>query len=61
MSSKSEKIGEIIAHHHHREGPMLPILHDIPAEFGCVDEESEVRLRHRRSEAESSRKLRAES
>ena len=42
MSSKSEKIGDIIAHHHHREGPMLPILHDIQAEFGCVDEESEA-------------------
>ncbi len=42
MSSKSEKIGEIVAEHHHREGPMLPILHAVQAEFGCVDEESEA-------------------
>ena len=42
MSTKSEKIGEIIAHHHRREGPLLPILHDVQAEFGCVDEDAEV-------------------
>ena len=42
MSTKSEKIGEIIAHHHGREGPLLPILHDVQAEFGCVDEDAEV-------------------
>ena len=41
VSAKSEKIGEIIAEHHHREGPMLPILHDVQAEFGCVDAEAE--------------------
>ena len=42
MSSKSEKIGEIIAEHHRREGPLLPILHDVQEEFGCVDAESEA-------------------
>ncbi len=42
MSSKSEKIGEIVAQHHGREGPLLPILHDVQAEFGCVDAESEA-------------------
>ena len=42
MSTKSEKVGEIIAHHHGREGPLLPILHDVQAEFGCVDEDAEV-------------------
>ncbi|MGX7896479.1 NAD(P)H-dependent oxidoreductase subunit E [Tsuneonella sp. HG222] len=42
MSSKSEKIGAIIAEHHHREGPLLPILHAVQDEFGCVDEESEA-------------------
>jgi len=42
MSTKSEKIGDIIAHHHGREGPLLPILHDVQAEFGCVDEDAEV-------------------
>ena len=42
MSSKSEKIGEIIAAHHRREGPLLPILNDVQAEFGCVDEDAEI-------------------
>ena len=42
MSTKSEKIGEIVAEHHRREGPLLPILHDVQAEFGCVDEDAEV-------------------
>lgn len=40
--SKEIKIGEIIAQHQGREGPMLPILHDIQSEFGCVDVESEA-------------------
>ena len=42
MSTKEQKIGEIVAGHHHREGPLLPILNDVQAEFGCVDAESEV-------------------
>ena len=42
MSSKEQKIGEIIALHHRREGPILPILHDVQEEFGCVDGESEA-------------------
>lgn len=42
MSQKEQKIGEIIAEHHGREGPMLPILHDVQAEFGCVDVEAEA-------------------
>ena len=41
MSTKEQRIGEIIAEHHHREGPMLPILNDVQAEFGCVDAEAE--------------------
>lgn len=35
---KAERLDEIIASHSRREGPLLPILHDIQAEFGCVDE-----------------------
>ena len=42
MSTKEHKIGEIVAEHHRREGPLLPILHDVQAEFGCVDAESEA-------------------
>ena len=44
MSDKSQRIGEIIAAHAHQEGPLLPILHDIQHEFGCVDAETEVLL-----------------
>ena len=42
MSDKSELLGEIIVRHHHREGPLLPILNDVQAELGCVDAESEA-------------------
>jgi formate dehydrogenase subunit gamma len=42
MSEKEQRIGEIVAEHHRREGPLLPILHDVQAEFGCVDGESEA-------------------
>jgi len=31
----------IIAAHLHREGPMLPILHDIQKNFGCIPHEAE--------------------
>jgi len=36
--AKAERLEEIIASHSRREGPLLPILHDVQAEFGCVDE-----------------------
>ena len=42
MSIKEHRIGEIVAEHHRREGPLLPILHAAQAEFGCVDAESEA-------------------
>ncbi|TIX49495.1 NAD(P)H-dependent oxidoreductase subunit E [Alteraurantiacibacter aquimixticola] len=42
MSTKEQKIGEIIAEHQGREGPLLPILHDVQEEFGCVDVEAEA-------------------
>ena len=42
MSTKEQRIGEIVAGHAGREGPLLPILHDVQAEFGCVDEDAEV-------------------
>ena len=42
MSTKEHKIGEIVAEHHRREGALLPILHAVQAEFGCVDAESEA-------------------
>ena len=42
MSEKEQRIGEIVAEHHRREGPLLPILHAVQEEFGCVDAESEA-------------------
>lgn len=39
--NRDERLGMIIARHAGREGPMLPILHDVQAEFGCVDAEAE--------------------
>jgi formate dehydrogenase subunit gamma len=42
MSTKEHKIGEIVAEHHRREGPLLPVLHAVQAEFGCVDADSEA-------------------
>lgn len=37
---KAARLDEIIASHAHREGPMLPILHDVQAEFGHVSEDA---------------------
>lgn len=37
-------LGEIIARHAGREGPLLPILHDVQAEWGCVDRAAEAAI-----------------
>lgn len=42
MSTKEEKIGAIVAENHRREGALLPVLHAVQAEFGCVDADSEA-------------------
>ena len=44
MSEKAVRLGEIIAAHEGREGPLLPILHDVQAAFGCVDAEAEAAI-----------------
>ena len=36
------RIAEIVAEHISDEGPLLPILHAVQAEFGCVDAEAEA-------------------
>lgn len=38
MESQTARLDDIIGAHAHREGALLPILHDIQAEFGAVDE-----------------------
>jgi formate dehydrogenase subunit gamma len=39
--SRAERIAEICADHAARQGPLLPILHDVQARFGCVDAAAE--------------------
>ena len=38
------RLAEIIAAHAGREGPLLPILHDVQAAFGCIDGAAEARI-----------------
>ncbi|QGN53595.1 NAD(P)H-dependent oxidoreductase subunit E [Novosphingobium sp. Gsoil 351] len=38
---KGARLAEICAEHGAFEGPLLPILHAVQAEFGCVDAEAE--------------------
>ena len=44
MSTKEQRIAEIVAGHAGREGPLMPILHDVQAELGCVDADSEKQI-----------------
>lgn len=37
-------LADIIARHVSRDGPLLPILHDVQAEFGCVDAGAEAAI-----------------
>jgi len=42
--SQAGRIAAIIADHAGREGPLLPILHDVQERFGCVDAEAERQI-----------------
>lgn len=42
--SREEKLEQIIARHSGGEGPLLPILHDVQAAFGCVDLAAEAAI-----------------
>ena len=44
--SQATRLAEIIALHQGREGPLLPILHDVQAAFGCIDPEAERIIAH---------------
>ncbi|GAB5378339.1 MAG: formate dehydrogenase subunit gamma [Acuticoccus sp.] len=46
MQSDAADIGAIIAAHTDQDGPLLPILHDVQAAFGCVDEAAERTIAH---------------
>ncbi|WP_284124287.1 NAD(P)H-dependent oxidoreductase subunit E [Parerythrobacter aestuarii] len=41
MADSQTRITEICAAHSGREGALLPILHEVQVEFGCVDETAE--------------------
>ena len=42
--TQEDRIGKIVAAHESREGPLLPILHDVQAEFGCISPDAEARI-----------------
>ena len=44
--SQTTRLAEIIALHQGREGPLLPILHDVQTAFGCIDPEAERIIAH---------------
>ena len=37
---RDDRLADIIAAHSHREGALLPILNDVQAAFGCIDEDA---------------------
>ncbi len=39
-----DKLAAILDAHAGREGPLLPILHDVQAAFGCVSAEAEIAI-----------------
>ena len=41
-----DKVLAIIERHARREGPLLPVLHDVQAMFGCVPRESIALIAH---------------
>jgi len=44
VSTREETVAAIVAGHAGREGPLLPILHDVQHALGCVDAESEAQI-----------------
>lgn len=40
--SREDRLARIVAAHSGREGPLLPILNEVQAEFGCIDREAEA-------------------
>lgn len=42
--SAPDALDRIIAAHAGREGPLLPILRDVQATFGCIDSTAEARI-----------------
>lgn len=43
-ATQADTLADIIARHVTREGPLLPILHDVQAALGCVDAAAEAQI-----------------
>ncbi len=43
MSSKA-RLAEIVSAYAGRAGPLLPLLHDVQAAYGCIDPEAEAHI-----------------
>ena len=46
MTGPKDDLSSILARHAGREGPLLPLLHAVQAEFGCVSPTSEAQIAH---------------
>jgi formate dehydrogenase subunit gamma len=44
--SREARLAELVSEHAGLEGPLLPVLHAVQAEFGCVDAEAERVIAH---------------
>jgi formate dehydrogenase subunit gamma len=42
--SRAARLAKIVAAHAHREGPLLPVLHDVQETFGCIDHDAEAEI-----------------
>ena len=42
--TQAERLAQIVAAHVRREGPLLPILHDVQVAFGCIDRAAEAAI-----------------
>lgn len=42
--NREARLAEICSEHSSREGPLLPILHDVQHSFGCVDSAAEAQI-----------------
>ena len=46
-TSDDRELGAIIARHESKDGPLLPILHDVQAAFGCISEAAKREIAER--------------
>lgn len=46
-TSDDRELGAIIARHENKDGPLLPILHDVQAAFGCISEAAKREIAER--------------